>query len=120
MPASAIDMASLVLSSGGTQVWFPEGWRSPDGRLQRFLPGIGILVTRSRARAVPVYVSGSFQAWPRTRRWPRPHPVRVVFGAPLAPEDLEARGRADSAEERVASALEAEIRSLAATIGDDV
>lgn len=120
MPASAMDTASFVLSRGNTQIWFPEAWRSPDGRLQRFLAGVGTLVTKSRAPAVPVYVSGTFQALPRTRRWPRPHPIQVVFGLPLEPETLDARGHGERAEERVASALQDEIRTLAAMIGDDV
>ena len=120
MPASGIEMASFVLSRGNTQVWFPEGWRSPDGRLQRFLPGIGTLVVKTRAPAAPVYVSGTFQAMPRTRRWPRPQAIRVIIGASLDPETLDARGRGESAEERVASALQAEVRALAATIGEDI
>ena len=119
MPASGIEAACFVLSRGNIQVWFPEGWRSPDGRLQRFLPGIGTLVVRTRTPAAPVYISGTFQAMPRTRRWPRPHPIRVMIGAPLDPETLDARGRGESAEERVASALKAEVRALAAAIGED-
>jgi len=120
MPAAGIDMASSVLSRDNMQVWFPEGWRSPDGRLQRFLPGIGTLVARTRAPAAPVYVSGGFQAMPRTRRWPRPHPIRVVVGAPLDAASLESLGAGESAEERVATALHAEVRGLAATVGEDV
>jgi long-chain acyl-CoA synthetase len=120
MPAAGIETACFVLSCGNIQVWFPEGWRSPDGRLQRFLPGIGTLVAKTRAPAAPVYVSGTFQAMPRTRRWPRPHAIRVIIGAPLDAETLDARGRGESAEERVASALQAEVRALAATIGEDV
>jgi long-chain acyl-CoA synthetase len=120
MPSLAIETASLVLSRGNAQVWFPEGWRSPDGRLQRFLPGVGDLVVKTRAPALPVYISGTFQAMPRTRRWPRPHPIRLVIGAALDPETLEARGQGESAEERVANALRAEVRALAATIGEEV
>jgi long-chain acyl-CoA synthetase len=120
MPGSAIDIASFVLTRGDVQVWFPEAWRSPDGRLQRFLPGIGAVVTNSQAPVVPVYISGSFQALPRTRRWPRPHPIRIAFGSPLEPELLKGRGRGDTAEERVASAAEAAVRELAAVIGDNV
>jgi long-chain acyl-CoA synthetase len=120
MPVSAIETASLVLSRGNAQVWFPEAWRSPDGRLQRFLPGVGDLVVKNRAPAVPVYISGTFRAMPRTRRWPRPHRIRVVIGAPLEPGVLEARGRGESAQDRVADALQAEVRALAAAIGEEV
>ena len=120
MPELAIETASFVLSHDNIQVWFPEGWRSPDGRLQAFLPGVGKLVLKTRAVAVPVYISGTFQAMPRSRRWPRLHRIRVVVGPPIEREILESRGEGNSAEERVANALQAEVRALAATIGDQV
>jgi long-chain acyl-CoA synthetase len=119
-PDSATEMASFVLSRGNIQVWFPEGWRSPDGRLQRFRPGVGTLLAKTAALAVPVYVSGAFEAMPRTRHWPRLHPIRVLVGAPLSPGALAARGVGESAEERMANALQAEVRALAATIGEHV
>jgi long-chain acyl-CoA synthetase len=120
VPAAAIDMASCVLSRGNIQVWFPEGWRSPDGKLQRFLPGIGTLAATTRAPAAAVYISGSFRAMPRTRRWPRLYPIRVLVGAPLGLGTLEARGRGNTTEERVTNALQAEIRALASAVGEDV
>ncbi len=120
MPASAIDTASLVLSRGNVQVWFPEGWRSPDGRLQRFLPGIGSVVAKTRAPVVPVYISGTFQAMPRTRRWPRPSPIRVFFGAPMEADLLVSHGAGETVEERVASALQVAVRALAAEAGEAV
>jgi 1-acyl-sn-glycerol-3-phosphate acyltransferase len=42
-----------------------------------------MLAVMSGAAVVPVYVRGSGRAWPRGRRWPRPAPVSVTFGAPL-------------------------------------
>lgn len=119
-PASAIETAARVLARGDIQVWFPESWRSPDGKLQRFLPGIGELLVKSGARAVPVYISGTFEAMPRTRRFPRAHPIRVVIGDPVAPEELAARGRGEREQECVASGLQEAVRRLAAGIGDDV
>jgi long-chain acyl-CoA synthetase len=76
-----------VLRRGSALVWFPESWRSPDGMLQRFLPGIGRLLIETRVPAVPVHIEGAFEAMPRTAKWPRFLPVSVTFGKPLAPED---------------------------------
>lgn len=120
LPSSAIETASLVLSRGGIQVWFPEGWRSPDGQLQRFLPGIGHLVMTTRVLTLPVYIWGTFDAMPRTRRWPRRHPIRVTIGAPLDYETLRTRGQGKSAEERVADALRTEVAALAAAVEKNV
>ena len=40
-PGEGLAIARAALNSGEILVWFPEGWRSPDGEMQRFLPGIG-------------------------------------------------------------------------------
>jgi long-chain acyl-CoA synthetase len=120
LPSSAIEMASLVLSRGGIQVWFPEAWRSPDGRLQPFLSGVGHLILTTRVPTLPAYIEGTFEAMPRTRRWPRRHPIRVIIGAQVDHETLRGRGQGKSAEERVANALCAEVAALAAAVAASV
>lgn len=95
-PAATLAYARESLSRGDALVWFPESWRSPDGTLQRFLPGIGELIRATGATVVPGRIVGTFEAMPRTARWPRRHPVRVVFGAPIAAATLTAGG-ADAA-----------------------
>ncbi|MBR0679934.1 AMP-binding protein [Roseomonas eburnea] len=85
MPAQAVAMARAVLERGQGLVWFPESWRSPDGRLQRFLPGIGVVLDgMDDVTVVPAFISGAFEAMPRDARLPRRHPVRIAFGAPVA------------------------------------
>jgi long-chain acyl-CoA synthetase len=82
-------IAAVVLRCGGGLVWFPESWRSPDGKLQRFLPGVGRLLTEVRVPAVPTFIEGAFEAMPRTRKLPLLGcPITVTFGAPLMPDDL--------------------------------
>jgi len=86
-----------VLARGEALIWFPESWRSPDGSLQEFLPGIGVLAARSGATIVPAFIDGAFEAMPRDRRLPRLVPIRVRFGPALpagrfgkgvAPQDI--------------------------------
>lgn len=48
---------------------FPEGRRSPDGRLQKPEAGIGLLVSKSAAPIVPVYVSGTDKALARGKKF---------------------------------------------------
>ena len=112
-PAMALAAAEKVLADGRIQVWFPESWRSPDGSLQRFLPGIGKLLSASRAAAVPVFIEGTFEAMPRDRRWPRPHRVRVVFGEPIPYEQLRAAAAGDEDYEGIAAALRERVAALA-------
>jgi long-chain acyl-CoA synthetase len=80
-PATAIALGEEVLRRGNALVWFPESWRSPDGTLQEFRPGIGHLLNRIPAPVVPARIAGTFEAMPRGQRVPRPTPVSIVFGA---------------------------------------
>jgi long-chain acyl-CoA synthetase len=96
-PALTLAYARTVLDAGDCLVWFPESWRSPDGDLQAFLPGIGRLVRESGAAVVPARIAGTFEAMPRTARWPKPHPVRVAFGVAVPAAALLAGGADDAA-----------------------
>lgn len=71
------------LEGGAGILMFPEGTRSPDGRLQRARPGIGMAVIKSRAPVVPVRMVGGFEAWGRHAQWPRPRRITVVLGEPM-------------------------------------
>ena len=112
-PAAALAAANRVLRAAGVQVWFPEGWRSPDGKLQRFLPGIGELLLQSNAPAVPAYIRGAFEALPRTRRVPRLRPISVAFGHPILTAALVADGCGQSDDERIVNALRQRVAALA-------
>jgi long-chain acyl-CoA synthetase len=117
VPMAAVMAATTVLARGDILIWFPEGWVSPDGRLQRFRPGIGKLLTDVSSPVVPTYISGTFEAMPRGRRWPRRRPIRIVFGAPVTAGALEAAGTDGSREERIANALRDQVAALARSIG---
>jgi long-chain acyl-CoA synthetase len=113
-PAAVLENARRVLKAGGVQVWFPEAWRSPDGQLQRFLPGIGQLLLRSGASAVPAYIDGTFKSLPRGHRIPRVHPVTVTFGSPEPVELLRAAGAGRTDEEQISAALRERVAALGA------
>ena len=115
-PMVAVAAATAILARGDILIWFPEGWVSPDGRLQRFRPGIGKLLTDVSVPIVPAYIRGTFEALPRGQRWPRRRPIRVVFGDPVTADTLEAAGGGDSREERIAHALRDKVAALARSI----
>jgi long-chain acyl-CoA synthetase len=111
--ASSLALGAAVLKRGECLVWFPEGERSVTGKLLPFRPGIGLLLHRFPRPAVPVYVRGTFEAWPRGRRWPRRRPVTVVFGTPLDPRRLVDAGASPEAAARaIARALQAAVAEL--------
>ncbi len=84
-PARALEVSAALLQRGNAVVWFPEGWRSPDGKLQPFLPGIGHLLEKVPTPVVPAFIDGTFEALPRDRRFPKLHPVQVRIGEPIPP-----------------------------------
>lgn len=84
------------LHAGGGIILFPEGTRSRDGQLQPARSGVGLTVIKSEAPVVPVRVFGMFEAWPRSRVFPRPGRVTVKFGRPMDFVALRAEAKACS------------------------
>jgi len=71
------------LERGGAIILFPEGTRTLDGQLQPARSGIGLAVIKSNCPVVPVRVFGTFEAYGKNIRVPRPHRVTVRYGQPL-------------------------------------
>src|SRR3954449_9169842 len=81
--AAVIDIGVEVLAEGRALGIFPEGTRSPDGRLYKFRTGVARMAIRSGAAVVPVGLVGTRDVQPPdTRRWHRA-PVEIHFGNPM-------------------------------------
>ena len=81
------------LLAGGGIILFPEGTRTRDGKLQPARSGIGLIVIKSRAPVVPVRTFGTFEAYGRNHKIPRPKKVAVKYGEPLHFEKLRAEAK---------------------------
>ena len=81
------------LLAGGGIILFPEGTRTQDGKLQPARSGIGLTVIKSAAPVVPVRVFGTFEAYGRNHKFPRPHRVAVKYGRPMNFEKLRAEAK---------------------------
>lgn len=81
------------LMKGGAIILFPEGTRSPDGKLQKAKSGIGLTVIKSEAPVVPVRVFGTFDAYSRHHSVPRPKKVVVRFGKAMDFAGLRAEAK---------------------------
>ena len=88
MGASGMKETLRRLRAGGIVVLFPEGTRSADGELGPLKPGIAVLVARAGVPVLPAGIAGTFDAWPRSRFFPSPHPLRVHFGPPISPQQI--------------------------------
>ncbi len=84
------------LLAGGAIILFPEGTRTRDGQLQHARTGIGLTVVKSTAPVVPVRIFGSYDAYRRQFRFPRPCRVMVKFGQPLDFASLRAEAKSCS------------------------
>jgi 1-acyl-sn-glycerol-3-phosphate acyltransferase len=71
------------LMEGGVILLFPEGTRTHDGRLRPAKSGIGLAVIKSNAPVVPVRAFGTFEAYGRHMKIPRPRRLVVKYGQPL-------------------------------------
>ncbi|MGR3296029.1 MAG: lysophospholipid acyltransferase family protein [Candidatus Bathyanammoxibius sp.] len=71
------------LKAGKVVLMFPEGTRTKDGSIGDIHPGVAVIAKRSGAPVVPAVIHGAFEAWPRTNKFFRFHPVKVAFGRPL-------------------------------------
>ncbi len=81
--------SSTLLKSGWNLVLFPEGSRSPDGRIQEFRPGVGHLANETGTPVVPVHIRGAQRIMPKGQKLPLPAPARVRIGKPMRPAPKE-------------------------------
>jgi 1-acyl-sn-glycerol-3-phosphate acyltransferase len=83
---AALDMlesALAMLRAGRLFGIYPEGTRSPDGRLYRGRPGIGWLALHSGVPVVPVAMSGTDRVLAPGHAVPSLAKIRITVGQPL-------------------------------------
>lgn len=81
--AGGLKTLMQLLRAGHAVLLFPEGTRTPDGQLHEGKAGIGLLVIRSGCPVLPVGIWGTYEAYGRHLRFPRPGRVIINFGQPL-------------------------------------
>jgi 1-acyl-sn-glycerol-3-phosphate acyltransferase len=99
------------LLAGNGIILFPEGTRTRDGKLQPARSGIGLIVVKSKAPVVPVRTFGTFEAYGRNQKFPRPRRVTLKYGAPMQFEQLRAEAR---------SCSKARLKEIYQQIADDI
>ena len=91
-----------VLQEGKTLTIFPEGTRTRTGFMSEFKKTFAILSKELNVPIVPVRITGAFQAWPRTRRFPNNAPVQVEYLPPVLPTESDSY---DSLSQRVRKSM---------------
>lgn len=81
--------AALDMVNGGALFGiYPEGTRSPDGRLYRGRTGVGWLALHSGAPVIPVAMVGTDRLLPPGRTVPHPGRIQIRIGKPLRFDEL--------------------------------
>ncbi|MGH3865411.1 MAG: lysophospholipid acyltransferase family protein [Pseudonocardiaceae bacterium] len=80
---AALDTGARLLAAGKLLGIYPEGTRSPDGRLYKGKTGVARMALEAGVPVIPVVMVGTDKVSPMgTKMW-RPHPVEIRFGTPL-------------------------------------
>jgi 1-acyl-sn-glycerol-3-phosphate acyltransferase len=83
----AVELAVARLKAGSSFLAFPEGTRSPDGRLQTFKKGLFVMAIKAGALVVPISVSGARTIMPKGQFVIRPGRVRITIHDPIPAEN---------------------------------
>jgi 1-acyl-sn-glycerol-3-phosphate acyltransferase len=83
-----LDAAVDILRAGELFGFYPEGTRSPDGKLYRGRSGLGYLALNSGAPVIPVAMLGTRKMMPPGRTFLIPAKIEIRIGRPLTFPDL--------------------------------
>lgn len=83
------------LARGASVLFYPEGSRSPDGRIHAFQRGAFLVAIKNGAPILPVGIAGAHEVMPRGRLSVQPGTIRVRFGAPIDSRQYGVRGRGE-------------------------
>lgn len=104
------EAGNLIRSDGSGIIIFPEGTRSPDGRLQSFKKGAFMLALYTGVDIVPIGISGSRQVLPKGSFMVRPGTITIRIGRPIqtaeysnATRDIMVRDTRDAIRELIGS-----------------
>ena len=77
--AASADVAAEQLRGGASMVIYPEGTRSPNGKLLPFKRGGFLMAIRGGRPVVPMTIIGAERVLPKGEMWIRPGEIRLRF-----------------------------------------
>jgi len=111
------DMSSLkavvrLLKKGEKVLIFPEGSRTPDGKLLEGQPGVGLIVSKAQVPVIPMRLFGTREALPYGAKFFQPAEVTLVVGEPWYYEPANYRETGKELYTRISKELMTEIEKL--------
>jgi len=107
----SLDEAAKRIADGTSVIIFPEGTRSPDGRLGQFKAGAMVLAIKAGVPVVPVAIAGTHRVLPKGRLLARPGRVEILVGAPIETSAYSLKQKQELAE-----LLQARVAELLASL----
>jgi 1-acyl-sn-glycerol-3-phosphate acyltransferase len=80
---ASVDKATVALRGGQSFLIYPEGTRSPDGRLQAFKKGAAMMAINAGVQVVPMACSGAHRVMKKKSLKIYPGEILVEFLAPM-------------------------------------
>jgi 1-acyl-sn-glycerol-3-phosphate acyltransferase len=107
-----LQAALRLLRSGELFGVYPEGTRSPDGRLYRGRTGVGWLALASGLPVIPVAMIGTDRVLPPGRTVPGLHQVGIRVGEPMTFDGYRDKGPAAQARRAITDDVMKAIQAL--------
>ncbi|MBV8477723.1 MAG: 1-acyl-sn-glycerol-3-phosphate acyltransferase [Acidobacteria bacterium] len=87
----SVRAALKSLHSGVPLVIFPEGGRTPDGKIKPFMPGAFFLAIKAQVDIIPVALVGTYQLLPMDTYHIKCRPLEMRVGEPISTAGLEVK-----------------------------
>lgn len=104
-----MQLAEAQLRGGMSLVVFPEGARTPDGKLHAFKKGAFLLAEEFSLPVVPITIDGAYDVMRRDARLPRPGHITITIHKPIMPpeagEPYDMAAVIEQSHDAIASAL---------------
>jgi 1-acyl-sn-glycerol-3-phosphate acyltransferase len=81
-----------LLRAGEVVLLFPEGTRTPDGRIGQLHASFVMLARRSGAVLLPCVVEGANEVWGRTDKFAHGRRAMVAYCEPIGPAQIARHG----------------------------
>jgi len=102
---AGVKKAIKTLKNGSSLMVFPEGGRTPDGQIKKFLSGAFYMAIKAGVPVVPMAIVGAYEVLKQNTYVIHPGKMQLVIGKPI-PTDGYSTREMDQLAEKVKGAIE--------------